>query len=60
LKQIALVARRVDAFCARLNDGLLAVALALAILTTAALLQRLPALLLQPVDTETGVSLLDF
>lgn len=60
MKQIALYARRLDGFCARLNDGLAAVALALAILTTAALLQRLPALLFQPVDVETGVSLLDF
>lgn len=59
MKQIALVARRVDAFCARLNDGLAAVALVLAILATAALLQRLP-VLLQPVDAETGISLADF
>jgi hypothetical protein len=60
VKQIALVARRLDAFCARLNDGLAAVALVLAILTTAALLQRLPLLLLPSADTETGISLADF
>ena len=61
MKQIARYAYRVDAFCARLNDGLAAVALILAILTAAALVQRLPLLLLQPpVDVETGVSALDF
>jgi hypothetical protein len=37
--------QRVDAFCARLNTGLAAVALVLALLTTAALLERLPTML---------------
>lgn len=60
MKQIAPIARRVDAFCARLNDGLVAVALVLAILTTAALLQRLPSLLLPSVDAETGISVTQF
>ncbi len=45
------IARRADAFCARLNDGLAAVAIVLALITTAALVQRLPALLSQvPAD----------
>ncbi len=55
MKKIALAARRADAFCARLNDGLTAVAIVLAILTTAALLERLPSLL-PPFDVETGIS----
>ncbi len=37
--------QRIDAFCARLNTGLAAVALLLALLTTAALLERLPTML---------------
>jgi len=37
--------QRADAFCARLNTGLAAVALVLALLTTAALLERLPTML---------------
>ncbi len=37
--------KRIDAFCARLNIGLAAVAIVLALITTAALLERLPALL---------------
>jgi hypothetical protein len=41
------LARRADTFCARLNSGLAAVAIVLAVLTSAALLQRLPALLSQ-------------
>jgi hypothetical protein len=44
---LAQIARRADAFCARLNDGLAAVAIVLALITTAALVQRLPALLAQ-------------
>lgn len=35
---------RADAFCARINDGLTVVAIVLALVTTAALLQRLPTL----------------
>lgn len=34
--------RRLDVFCARLNDGLAAVAIVLALVTTAALIERLP------------------
>jgi hypothetical protein len=60
VKQVALIARRADAFCARLNDGLAAVAIVLALLTTAALLERLPALVAAPVDAETGVFTADF
>ena len=55
MKKIALAARRADAFCARLNEGLAAVAIVLAILTTATLLERLPSLL-PLVDVETGLS----
>jgi hypothetical protein len=44
---LAQIARRADAFCARLNDGLAAVAIVLAVITTAALMQRLPVLLAQ-------------
>ena len=46
---IARLAQRADAFCARLNGGLAAVAIALALLTSAVLLERLPALLPPPV-----------
>jgi hypothetical protein len=49
MRQIALIARHADAFCARLNDGLVAVALALALLTIAVMIARLP----QPTDAET-------
>jgi hypothetical protein len=49
------IAKRADAFCARLNDGLAAVAIVLALVTTAALVQRLPALLLQ-VPPSVGAS----
>jgi hypothetical protein len=49
MRQIVLIARRADAFCARLNDGLVAVALALAVLTVAVVIARLP----QPPDPET-------
>jgi hypothetical protein len=56
VKTVALIARQTDAFCARLNAGLTAVALVLAIVTAAALVQRLPMLLLPQVDAETGIS----
>ncbi|HWI25994.1 MAG TPA: hypothetical protein VN668_03435 [Stellaceae bacterium] len=46
-------ARQTDAFCARLNDGLTAVALVLAILTSAAAMPRL-AHWLQGIDPGTG------
>ena len=59
MKTAALIARRADAFCARLNAGLAAVAIVLAVLTAAAALQRLPSLLPQA-DAETGISLDQF
>jgi hypothetical protein len=59
VKTAALMARRADAFCARLNAGLAAVAIVLAVLTAAAALQRLPSLLPQA-DAETGLSLDQF
>jgi hypothetical protein len=49
MRQIALIARRADAFCARLNDGLVAVALILALLTIAVVIVRLQ----QPTDPDT-------
>ncbi len=55
------VVRRVDALCARLNDGLVAVAAVLALVfIVVACEQRLPeiASLFQPIDPETGISLL--
>jgi hypothetical protein len=48
--RLSQIAQRTDAFCARLNDGLAAVAIVLALLTTAALVQRLPLLL--PLGTD--------
>jgi len=48
---LADIAKRADSFCARINDGLAAVAIALALLTTAALLERLPSLLQPPAST---------
>jgi hypothetical protein len=56
VKTVALIARQADAFCARLNAGLAAVALVLAIVTAATLVERLPLLLLPQVDAETGVA----
>jgi hypothetical protein len=55
------VVRRVDARCARLNDGLVAVAAVLALVfIVVACEQRLPeiASLFQPIDPETGTSML--
>jgi hypothetical protein len=64
VKKVAVIARHADAFCARLNDGLAAVALALAILNAAIAFQHhLPSLLalaLPTIDPETGVSINDF
>ncbi len=64
MKKLAAIARRADAFCARLNDGLAAVAFVLAILNVAiALHQKLSPLLplaLPGIDPETGRSLNDF
>jgi len=53
VKKITMFARQTDAFCARLNDGLTAVALVLAILTSAAAMPRL-AHWLQGIDPGTG------
>ena len=41
---LARIAHRADRFCARINGGLTAVAIVLALLTTAVLIGRLPAL----------------
>jgi len=64
VKRVAVIARCTDAFCARLNDGLVAVALALAILNAAIALQHdfpsLLALALPTVDPETAVSINEF
>jgi hypothetical protein len=64
VKKVAVIARCTDAFCARLNDGLVAVALALAILNAAiALEHHLPSLLalaVPTIDPETGVSINEF
>jgi hypothetical protein len=60
---IAGAVQRLDGFCARLNDGLAAVSLALALLTTGVVLrQQLPSVVssLQMVDPATGASLFDF
>lgn len=59
MSNAARLARRVDAFCAHLNGGLAAVALVLALLTGAALLQRVPASVLQ-LDAQTGDLLNEF
>jgi len=63
MKEIVFFVRRVDRFCRRLNDGMTAIALVLAIVTAALTLEhRLPALLhaMAPVDPETGVSMENF
>lgn len=63
-KRVAAIADRADAFCGRLNDGLAAVAVALAILSSAIALQHhLPSVLafvLPTIDPETGVSIDNF
>jgi transposase len=64
VKRVAAIARRGDAFCRRLNDGLAAVAVALAILNSAIALQHhLPSVLafvLPTIDPETGISINNF
>lgn len=52
MSKVALLACRLDTFCARLNAGLAAVAIALAVLTAATLLKDLPPL---RIDAETGI-----
>jgi len=54
MKKIARIAHTADAFCARLNDGLTAVAVALALLTAAAIVERLPMVLMQAADVGIG------
>ena len=54
MTQIALVCRRVDSFCARLNAGLAAVAICLAILTVTIAVGRHPEIFLAPADVESG------
>jgi hypothetical protein len=51
MRQIALISRRADAFCARLNAGLFAVAVALAVLTGAMVAVRFP----PPMGAESGL-----
>ena len=46
--------KSIDAFCARLNAGLAAVALVLTILVAAQLTTRMPDLFQQAVDAETA------
>ena len=46
--------KSIDAFCARLNAGLAAVALVLSILVAAQLTVRMPGLFQQAVDAETA------
>lgn len=61
--KIVAAAQRLDSFCVRLNDGLVAVALALALLTTGVVLRRqLPSVVshMQMVDPDTGASLFEF
>jgi hypothetical protein len=55
MTSIALVCRRIDSFCARLNDGLAAVAIFLAILTTILSVGRHPDIFLpQGMDAEAS------
>ena len=57
------VLRRLDAFCARLNGGLMVLAAALAlIILVVACEQRMPeiASLFRPIDPETGISMLSY
>jgi hypothetical protein len=57
------ILRRLEARCARLNDGLTAVAVVLAIVIgVVACEQRLLEIvsLFQPIDTETGISMLSY
>jgi hypothetical protein len=55
MHQIAFIGRRADAFCARLNAGLFAVAIALAVLTGAMATAQVST----PTDAETGYWLVD-
>ncbi|HKW55039.1 MAG TPA: hypothetical protein VJO12_15205 [Stellaceae bacterium] len=51
MRRIVVVAARADAFCSRLNDGLSAVAIALALLTLVAWVARAPQIF-QTLDAE--------
>jgi hypothetical protein len=48
------IAHRLDAFCGRLNAGLAAVALVLALLTALAWLSRHPEMVMPPIDPIDG------
>jgi hypothetical protein len=48
------IAYRLDAFCGRLNAGLAAVAMALALLTALAWLSRHPEMVMPPIDPIDG------
>ena len=60
MKRVLVTARLVDAYCARLNDGLAAVAVVLALVTGLTFfgqeLPRLLQLLAPTIDPETGIS----
>ncbi|HKT16666.1 MAG TPA: hypothetical protein VJR47_01405 [Stellaceae bacterium] len=63
MRKIVFLARRADIYCRRLNDGMTAIAVVLAVLTaTLTLEQRLPSIIkmLQPIDPETGISMENF
>ena len=51
MQRIAVIAARTDAFCARLNHGLTAVAAALAVLTVVLFVAQHPDIF-QPIDPE--------
>ena len=51
MQRIVAIAARTDAICARLNDGLTAVAIALAALTVVLFIARTPDVF-QPIDPE--------
>jgi hypothetical protein len=55
MRRIAVLAARADAFCARLNHGLTAVALALATVTLALWITQHPSLF-QPLDMDWAVT----
>ena len=62
MSTIVVALRRVDAFCARINDGLAAVAVVLALMTaifSATYLERNATSMLPSYDAETGLSATD-
>jgi hypothetical protein len=55
MQQIALITKRADAFCRRLNSGLAAVAIVLAVITAAAVIARFSS----PTDANGGLWAVD-